>query len=605
MEKKIFTTYEERVRSFKQKAEVFAGKDKQFSWMRSLLFLLFLVGVVFFANQRNGEWIFIVGTIFAIAFPLLVRQHNRVKKQRFHIDSLVQINKDELKRLQGKLKGMESGKQFDDYQHPYTGDLDVFGEHSLYQLLNRCNTQKGKALLANWLKEAAPREEIIERQAAVLEIKEQLDWRQDFQASGSLGQSKEEDTETLLRWVNEKVALQNRSLYKAIMLLMPTLTLAAIVAYLYAGISSYWPLAAIFINGIILWSIAEKASLTHKKTHTSINALKAYRAMIQSVERKEFTHPKLKQLKGYFLHEDIQASKEISKLEYILDNFDARGNLFYHIFNIVLLLDVYWLLKADRWKINLKGDVSHWFESISEWEVLNSIAAFSFSHPDYVFPTISEEAYIFDAQNLGHCLINAEGRVTNNFSMQGKGGVCIITGSNMSGKSTFLRTVGVNVVLSLMGAPVCATRLTTSVIQVFTSMRTQDSLEESVSSFYAELKRLKQLLNMLENSHQNKSLPVMYMLDEILKGTNSQDRHNGAASLIRQLSKLAAFGFVSTHDLELGNMEKELTNVSNYSFTSTIENDEIYFDYQIHEGICKSFNASKLMEKMGIAMQEQ
>jgi len=605
MEKKIFTTYEERVRSFKQKAEVFAGKDKQFSWMRSLLFLLFLVGVVFFANQRNGEWIFIVGTIFAIAFPLLVRQHNRIKKQRFHIDSLVQINKDELKRLQGKLKGMESGKQFDDYQHPYTGDLDVFGEHSLYQLLNRCNTQKGKALLANWLKEAAPREEIIERQAAVLEIKEQLDWRQDFQASGSLGQSKEEDTETLLRWVNEKVALQNRGLYKAIMLLMPTLTLAAIVAYFYAGISSYWPIATIFINGIILWSIAEKASLTHKKTHTSINALKAYRAMIQSVERKEFTHPKLKQLKGFFLHEDIQASKEISKLEYILDNFDARGNLFYHIFNIVLLLDVYWLLRADRWKTNLKGDVSHWFESISEWEVLNSIAAFSFSHPDYVFPTISEEAYVFDAQNLGHCLINAEGRVTNNFSMQGKGGVCIITGSNMSGKSTFLRTVGVNVVLSLMGAPVCATRLTTSVIQVFTSMRTQDSLEESVSSFYAELKRLKQLLNMLENSHQNKSLPVMYMLDEILKGTNSQDRHNGAASLIRQLSKLAAFGFVSTHDLELGNMEKELTNVSNYSFTSTIENDEIYFDYQIHEGICKSFNASKLMEKMGIAMQEQ
>jgi hypothetical protein len=444
----------------------------------------------------------------------------------------------------------------------------------------------------------ANREEVLTRQAAVQELQPQLDWRQDFQAYGSVAKANEEDTDTLLRWTEEAPAIEKRLPYKIALFTLPLITLAGIFFYFFGDASAYWPVGAIAVNMLILWSTAEKASLTHKKTSQGLSALQAYKAMISSVEQKDFQHQRLQQLKSYFYHEGNQASKEISKLEHILDNFNARGNLFYHIFNVVLLLDVYWLLRADRWKMNLKGDISHWFDSISELEVLNSMAGFAYSHPEYAFPQIAEQPYIFEAENLGHCLIKSEGRVSNDFGMQGKGKVCIITGSNMSGKSTFLRTVGINIVLALMGAPVCARKMTTSVTQVFTSMRTQDSLEESVSSFYAELKRLKQLLQMLEAPQ----IPVMFMLDEILKGTNSQDRHNGAAALIRQLSKLPAFGFVSTHDLELGRMEKELDKVINYSFTSTIEKDEIYFDYKIHEGICKSFNASKLMAKMGIAI---
>lgn len=604
MNKEIYSTYEERIRLFKTKASKLAEQYTHLSWMRTLLFVSFLIGIVYFANAQNSNAIFIVAIIFIIAFPLLVRHHNQLKKRRFHMDSLVEINEEEIARLKGKLKGMETGGKFLDLQHPYTGDLDVFGEHSLYQLIKRASTYKGKALLASWLMHPADREEILSRQQAVQEMKEKLDWRQDFQANGRVAKENEEDTDTLLRWVEEPIALEKRSLYKLAMIIMPLITLAGIILYFISGISGYWPITAIFVNGFILWSTAEKASLTHKKTFSSISALQAYRAMIRSVEDTDFQHERLQKLQANFLHEGIQASKEISKLEYILDNFNARANVFYHIFNIVFLLDVYWLLRADKWKSNLKGDIRHWFDSISELETLNSIAGFSFSHPEYIVPEIVEEGYVFEAEALGHCLIDANKRVNNDFSMQGKGKVCIITGSNMSGKSTFLRTVGVNVVLALMGAPVCAKKLKTSVIQVFTSMRTQDSLEESVSSFYAELKRLKQLLQMLENPQQNPKMPVMYMLDEILKGTNSQDRHNGAASLIKQLSKLPAFGFVSTHDLELGKMENELNTVINYSFTSSIEQDEIYFDYKIHDGICKSFNASKLMAKMGIAIEE-
>lgn len=600
MNQEIYSTYEKRIQLFKTKAEAYAGQHTRLSWIRTLLFLLFVVGIVYFANQQNSDALLLTGLIFGIAFPLLVRYHNRLKKERFHVDSLVQINEEEIDRLSGKLKGKEKGEQFDEAAHPYTGDLDVFGEHSLYQLLNRASTYKGKKLLAQWLKHPAEREEILSRQEAVQEMQQKLDWRQDFQAFGRVAKENEEGTDILLRWVEEPVSLEKRGLYKTAMFVMPLITLAGIIMYFFAGGNAYWPIIATFINGMILWSTAEKANLTHKKTFSSLSALQAYRAMINSVEQTTFAHPRLQKLKAHFQHEGIQASKEISKLEYILDNFNARANIFYHIFNIVLLLDVYWLLRADKWKSNLKGDINHWFDSISEIEVLNSIAGFSFSHPEYVVPQIAEEKFVFEAQALGHCLINAKNRVDNDFSMEGKGKICIITGSNMSGKSTFLRTIGVNIVLALMGAPVCAKKMTTSVTQVFTSMRTQDSLEESVSSFYAELKRLKQLLQMLEAPR----VPVMFMLDEILKGTNSQDRHNGAASLIRQLSKLPAFGFVSTHDLELGRMEKELTHVINYSFTSSIEQDEIYFDYTIHKGICKSFNASKLMAKMGIAIEE-
>ncbi|MDF9800544.1 DNA mismatch repair ATPase MutS [Catalinimonas alkaloidigena] len=604
MNKQTYSTYEERIQEFKVKAKEYAEKHSKLSWMRILLFILFLITVVYFANAQSGSAVLLVSLIFIIAFPLLVRHHNQLKTKRFHIDSLVEINEEEIARLNGKLKGMETGEKFLHLQHPYTGDLDVFGEHSLYQLINRTSTYKGKALLASWLMHPASREEVLSRQQAVQEMKEKLDWRQDFQAHGRVAKENEEDTDALLCWVEEPIALEKRSLYKLAMMIMPLITLAGIIMYFTSDISGYWPIAAIFMNGFILWSTAEKASLTHKKTFSSISALQAYRAMIQSVEEMDFQHKRLQNLKANFLHEGVQASKEISKLEYILDNFNSRGNIFYHIFNIVFLLDVYWLLRADKWKSSLRGDISHWFDSISELETLNSIAGFSFSHPEYVIPDIVDEGYVFEADGLGHCLIDAKKRVNNDFSMQDKGKVCIITGSNMSGKSTFLRTVGINIVLALMGAPVCAKKLKTSVIQVFTSMRTQDSLEESVSSFYAELKRLKQLLQMLEDPQQSLQIPVMYMLDEILKGTNSQDRHNGAASLIKQLSKLPAFGFVSTHDLELGKMEKELSSVINYSFTSTIEQDEIYFDYKIHEGVCKSFNASKLMAKMGIAIEE-
>lgn len=600
MKEQVAATFRQRADQFENLAAELNKKDRRLSTARIVFFLVALVGFVFLANEREGGLLLVLLLLFLICFPLLVRYHNRIKAGKVHVGNLKQINLEEIKRLESDLKSFDPGRRYMDASHPYTGDLDVFGDHSLFQLLNRCSTAGGKRRLAAWLQLPAGREEVLQRQEAVNELLQDMDWRQNFQAHGLESEEKEEDTATLLNWISEPAAILRKNMYLAASRIMPMLTIVAIIAYFLLDTSGILPVAFILVNGLILWSTAKIAGETHLKTTKGVGALKAYLGMIKMVEQRSFEAKVNESLRQALFHSNMEASREIKKLQRILDNFDARGNLFYHILNIVLLLDVYWLLKAEQWKTNINVEVEQWFEAINSFEAMVSIAGFAYANPDYTFPQISAQPYVFNGQDLGHCLISEEIRVNNDLAMQGQGAINIITGSNMSGKSTFLRTVGINAVLALMGAPVCARQLTVSEMQIFTSMRTQDSLEESVSSFYAELRRLRQLLEYLKKPER----PVMFMLDEILKGTNSQDRHHGAASLIRQLSKLEATGFVSTHDLELGRLEEELPKVKNYSFISTIENDEIYFDYKLHEGICKSFNASKLMAKMGIAVEE-
>lgn len=600
MNDSIAATYQKRADEFEQLSSKLTKKDSRISVGRTLLFIMAVAGFVYFANEREGLYMLIILLLFIVAFPILIRYHNKIKAKRNHLLNLRQINLDEIKRLNNHLKEFDSGDKYKDREHPYTGDLDIFGEHSLFQMINRSNTSRGRDKVALWLKSSAKREEIMQRQESVKELIKDLDWNQSFQAHRMESRAREEDTETLLNWVREPAVILQKNTYLAASRIMPMITIAAIIAYYMFDSSGILPIAAIIVNGFILWSTAKPASATHKKTSQGVSVLKAYLGMIKMIEKKDFDAPMNRRFKQTLHAEQTVASKEIKKLGYILDNFDARGNLFYHILNIILLLDIYWLLRAEQWKRSINADIELWFDAVNNFEALVSIAGFTYSNPDYTFPEISEQPYVFAAQQLGHCLIDREERVCNDFSMEGRGTINIITGSNMSGKSTFLRTVGINAVLALMGAPVCATKLTLSEMQVFTSMRTQDSLEENVSSFYAELRRLRQLLEYLKMPEK----PVLFMLDEILKGTNSQDRHHGATSLIKQLSKLDASGFVSTHDLALGKLEEELPTVKNYSFSSTIENDEIYFDYKLYKGICKSFNASKLMAKMGIAVEE-
>lgn len=580
-----------------QQTEIVAELNKKYSFwsgIRVAVFLVFTVSIIYFANARDVQTVLVLGFIFPVLFGLLIKYHNKIAFERNHAQNLKQINQQEIQRLKGNLKSFDQGLEYSDVLHPYSIDLDIFGSHSLFQLLNRSTTFGAKMQLSEWLLNPAGKKNVKARQEAVRELLPNLEWRQDFQAHGMHFQQEENKITPLLKWLGKEDMLKNEKPYRIVLFIFPPVAIGAIALWL-LGFSVYFLLGAMIINGIILKSVFMATNDTTNYTSQGSVALKAYSLLIKKVEDETFEAPLLKDLKDQFDHDHFKASAEIKKLQQILFSLESRANMFYWILNILLLLDVFWLLKALAWKRKNEKYAKKWFDTIHQFEVLNSIAGFGYANPGYAMPVITDEAYQLESKSLGHPLIKGSDRVVNDFRMEGKGKIIIITGSNMSGKSTFLRTVGLNVVLALAGAPVCATSFTTSVYQVFTSMRTQDNLEESVSSFYAELKRLKQLLDLIGTTY-----PVLFMLDEILKGTNSHDRHNGAASLIKQLAETDSFGFVSTHDLELGALSDNEKNIENHSFNSQIIDDEIIFDYKLHPGLCKSFNASKLMEKMGI-----
>ncbi len=272
-----------------------------------------------------------------------------------------------------------------------------------------------------------------------------------------------------------------------------------------------------------------------------------------------------------------------------------NGNLLYPILNSFLLIDIYLIIGAEKWKSKNKAFLKSWAEAVSEFEVINSFAGFCYSNPSYTFTEITEKNNCVHFESLGHPLINSNNRVCNNFYSEGRGDVVMITGSNMAGKSTFLRTVGVNLVLALAGAPCCAKNGQVSNLKLFTSMRTQDNLEKGISSFYAELNRIEKMLKLI-----GKSQNIFFLLDEMFKGTNSEDRHKGGFSLINQISKLNTSGIIATHDIELAKLSENKMLVTNYSFNSEMINDSMIFNYKLHNGICYDFNASELMKKSGI-----
>lgn len=596
--KNTTTVFEDKIT---QLAGIHAGLKKKYAFwstIRVVVFLVFTIAIIYFANRRDLDIVIILGLIFPVVFGIIIQYHNKIAFRKTHTENLKQINIDEILRHNGKLKSFESGAIYLDPAHAYNVDLDIFGSHSIFQLINRTTTFGARDKLASWLNYAADKNTILERQKATGELQPKLEWRQDFQAHGMHFQQEENKITPLLKWLAQDKLASGKAKYKILIILMPILALVSI-GLMTVGYSYLFLVAVIVINAIILKDVFQIAKETTDYTADGSIALQAYGFLIKKVEEESFAAPLLVRLKDNFDHDHFRASAEIKKLQKILFSLESRANIFYWILNGLFLLDVFWLLKGASWRERNKQYAENWFETIHQFEVLNSIAGFGYLNPDFCIPQISNEDYELEGEELGHPMITASGRICNDFTMSGKGKLILITGSNMSGKSTFLRTIATNVVLALLGAPVCATRFITSVNQVFTGMRTQDNLEESVSSFYAELKRLRQLLDMIGSAQ-----PVLFMLDEILKGTNSHDRHNGAASLIKQLSELNCFGFVSTHDLELGSLANSLPNLDNFSFNSQIIDDEIIFDYKLHHGLCKSFNASKLMEKMGIKISE-
>ncbi|GAB3268739.1 MutS family DNA mismatch repair protein [Larkinella harenae] len=566
------------------------------AWFVGAAFLLY-----FLIDQGQNALAIGVGLLAVTGFLVLLKRHQAVQRRRDRARWLAFINRDETARLERKFLRPETGLPYTDANHPYAGDLDVFGNHSLFRLLNRTHTCEGGRKLAAYLLSPVPVSQVLLRQQAVAELKPLLDWRQELEALACLSPTVGDSPEELKNWATKPA--EPLPVYLTIARwALPAITLALLVLWLNGMLAGWAVTASLLVHVLILGKAAERAKNASEQTYTMSQTLKTYRDLLQHLENPRFESAILHRLQTILTFENRAAADAIGRLGKLVENLNFRRNpYFFLLIGIFTLWDIHYLQALDRWKRVYGPHLADWLDALAEAEALNSLAGLAYAHPEYAVPEFNEEALQLDAQQVRHPMLLRSRSVANSLQIDGNGQTILITGSNMSGKSTFLRTIGTNVVLALAGSVVAADRLVCSPVQVFTSMRTQDSLEENTSSFYAELKRLKTLI---DRTRQTSNWPVLYFLDEILKGTNSADRHRGARALIMQLHETAASGFVSTHDVELGELAASHPFVHNYSFSSDVIEGKLHFDYQLRTGVCRSFNASQLMESIGIEMHK-
>ncbi len=557
----------------------------------------FIGGLILFALllSVSGAAAVTALTIALILFAWLVIRSDTTEKSRKRFLHLAEINRLELKCIDGDFSGYKPGEEYIERDHPYSYDLDIFGKASLFQYICRTTSKPASDMLAEYLRQSASREEILQRQEAVAELQPLTDWRQELITLGYLNAGAGNDPAPLLQWLRSDDTFTKIMREKIITGCLSLLALASVIMVI-AG----WPaviLTPVFITNFI-FNVTRftRISKLQDQISRSSDLLKSYSEIIRLIEEEKFTAPLLQTLHGSFKN-SITASFRIRQLSKLVGRLDWRLNMLLSApLNLLFFSDIHFCLALERWKREHALRIPEWFAAMAEFEVLASLANTAFNNPGWVFPTVTDDWFVFSAKEMGHPLIPADRRISNDFSVEGPGKAIVITGSNMSGKSTFLRTYGINAVLSFCGAPACASSYTVSHVRLHSSMRISDSLEENISSFYAELRRLRAIISGAESDPK-----AFLLLDEILRGTNSDDRYTGSVALIKQLTGYGSVIMVATHDLRLAGLEKELPDaIENYHFDVKVSGEELFFDYRLTPGVCSSFNASLLMKKMGI-----
>ncbi|MFV8337526.1 MutS-related protein [Flavobacterium sp. RSP29] len=576
---------------------VLNGINKKYntiSILRLLTIVFFLVSMYYYI--KTSEIIFIILSVLLFGlFVFLMRIHTKLLFRKEVNKALLDINENEISYLERNKIPFENGQEFNDFHHPYAYDLDIFGEHSLFQNLNRTATYIGKKTFANQLLTLLPNEEIVRNHKAVKELSEKLDWRQEFLAFAKISNDSQSNYETLLKWSTfNSSPLSKISVF--ISYFSPLLFLGVLIAYLvtsniiFASVLSY-----LFVFNLIVLGRFMKRIQVEIANSTNIDkTIHQYSLLLQKIEEESFQSEKLIDLQQKLTFKKENASVHFKKLASLFSNMDTIGNFVTALlFNGTFLFNLHVLKALIQWKKDHTEALEDWLEVIGEFEMLNSLANLSYNNPEFVYPTLNTNFEI-DFTDLSHPLLNEKTRVGNDVHFQPQS-FMILTGSNMSGKSTFLRSLGINMVLSGMGSPVCASKANVHSLPVLVSMRLSDSLSDSESYFFAEIKRLKQIMDELEDR------PAFVLLDEILRGTNSDDKRNGTIEVVKKVIGKKAIGVIATHDIEVCLTTNEYPNIlTNKCFEVEIINDELHFDYKLRDGICKNRSASFLMKKMGV-----
>ena len=589
--------FQQRCAQFQAAIKAIQNQLDTIAFVRLAVFMSAL-GLEILSWSWGGAWWLLCLIVGLVSFGLCVKWNEHVKRQLRYQKTLLRINVDEIKRLEGKFSGFEEGLEFVDAHHPYSSDLDLFGKHSLFQLASRASTVFGRRKFAGWLLGQSDRVMVLDRQASAEAIASQIDWRQTLQASGEVHEETQETPEGLAAWIREPGLFATRPFLLLVpWILMPLMAVEFTLEML--GILPNGIVAAFLIlNAIVNGRISKRVGLIQSKTEQRSKLLDSWSKVISQIESLQSGGPAFDRIQARLLTQGRPASAEIARLKGIVNNLEFRtAGLPHAVLNTLFFWDIFCVKALEKWKAEVGEKAMDWLDVIGEAEAVNSLAALRFAFPDWSNPEVVDGPFLLDATGMGHPLIPALQRVANPISLDGNGTIWLVTGSNMSGKSTYLRTAGINVVLALAGAPVCAQSMRLSPMQVATSMRTIDSLEENTSSFYAELKRLKSVIDIVRTEKN-----VFFLLDEILKGTNSRDRQAGARALVEQLHKLGGAGLVSTHDIELVDMAAQLPlAIHNYSFNCTVSPEgQLDFDYRLTDGQCLSMNATALMRAMGI-----
>ena len=581
--------YQKNITNYSNQVSKLSKQLFGLSLLRFSIFILTTIGLYSFF----GEWIIfsIISILGLSLFLLLLSKYTNIKKQLLLYKQLVSINEEEIRIISGDFFYKDKGEQYQDANHNYALDIDLFGRGSFFQFLDRTATKEGQEKLANALK-ANQITNIKDRQQAIKELAKKPSWRQEYQATASLIHVETDVNQVVYFLNNHKSFLPKWMKHIPLVFGISSLVLLALVIFkiLQPQYFGYWIFVGFFITGKYLKKISGLASNTDKIRDT----FRQYALLLKLIENEKFNASLLKGKQQKIKQESKKTSEILTELSKAMDALDNRNNFISAIFgNGYFLTDIKHSFSIEKWIENYHDTVEQWFEVVSFFDAYNSFGNYTFNNPDYIFPEILDTKQTTKVEQLGHPLLKSEKRVDNDFEIKNQQ-FFIITGANMAGKSTFLRTVSLHIVMSNVGLPVCAKSSQYSPVKLITSMRTTDSLTDDSSYFFSELTRLKYIVEAIKTDD------YFIILDEILKGTNSTDKAIGSKKFVEKLVASKATGIIATHDLSLCEIEKELQAVKNYYFDAQIVNDELFFDYTFKKGICQNMNASFLLKKMNI-----
>lgn len=602
MEQQIITDYTRRASLAAAESAKYKKLANTYSLFRLGIFALVAVTIAVAIHFDNFSIIAVAFVLLVFAFAWLVARQSRFEKQKQYYDDLQRVNENEIASIQTHANIYGDGARYVDEKHFYTSDLDIYGKASLYQLINRTATTPGNDKLSAWLNAPANKAIVLQRQEAVKEIAAKNSWKLDLQTRLVFAIKQDTDQlKNLFKYLRIPLDMPGEKWLSAYTKIAPYLfTALLIAAYFYPPAKLTAIIVGLFNMGMVFSKAVyiRKADLIAGKIGSTLtNYAEAFKSIEDEQWQAAYNTALAQQLNSN------KTSAKIKELAELINKLNYHLNMIVgFVLNLFFLWDIRQIIAIENWKRQNQESLETAFDVIAEFEALMSLSSLAVNYPDWCFPVIDDrEGYTLTAKAIAHPLINAAKRIENDYELENTFKVDIITGSNMAGKSTFLRTIGINTVLALSGAPVCAQSMQVSVITMISYMRIKDSLNESTSTFKAELDRLQMLLAAVENEPK-----IFFLIDEMLRGTNSVDKYLGSKAVIEQLIRKKAVGMVATHDLQIAQLETKYPDyVRNFYFDIQVVNGEMLFDYKIKHGECKTFNASLLLKQIGIEVGEE